>query len=107
MKRVVILAACAVAAYGQPLDFRRDVAPILRTNCLPCHNAQRNYAGLRIDTPALARKAIVPGNPDQSKLYSKVLAARLRHLGRLITNDPQQSVFAAGGKTSTTTSSSW
>lgn len=33
---------------------------------------------------------------DQDKLYSKVLAARLRHLGRLITNDPQQSVFAAG-----------
>lgn len=33
---------------------------------------------------------------DQSKLYNKVLAARLRHLGRLITHDPQQSVFAAG-----------
>lgn len=33
---------------------------------------------------------------DQSKLYRKVLAARLRHLGRLITNDPEQSVFAAG-----------
>lgn len=33
---------------------------------------------------------------DQSKLYSKVLAARLRHLGRLITKDPEQSVFAAG-----------
>jgi formylglycine-generating enzyme required for sulfatase activity len=72
MKRVVILAACAVAAYGQTLDFRRDVAPILRANCLPCHNAQRNYAGLRIDTPALARKAIVPGNPDQSKLYTSM-----------------------------------
>lgn len=33
---------------------------------------------------------------DQNKLYSKVLAARVRHLGRLITNDPKQSVFAAG-----------
>jgi lysozyme family protein len=33
---------------------------------------------------------------DQSKLYRKVLAARLRHLGRLITHDPEQSVFAAG-----------
>jgi lysozyme family protein len=32
---------------------------------------------------------------DQNKLYSKVLAARVRHLGRLITNDPKQSVFAA------------
>jgi len=33
---------------------------------------------------------------DQNILYSKVLAAHLRHLGRLITNDPEQSVFAAG-----------
>ncbi|SFM12730.1 glycoside hydrolase family 108 protein [Nitrosomonas communis] len=33
---------------------------------------------------------------DQNKLYSKVLASRVRHLGRLITNDPKQSVFAAG-----------
>jgi lysozyme family protein len=33
---------------------------------------------------------------DQRKLYNKVLAARLRHLGRLITNDPGQSIFAAG-----------
>lgn len=33
---------------------------------------------------------------DQNKLYTKVLGVRLRHLGRLITNDPKQSVFAAG-----------
>ena len=33
---------------------------------------------------------------DQGILYNKVLAARLRHLGRLITNDPEQSVFASG-----------
>jgi len=29
-------------------------------------------------------------------LYAKVLGERLRHLGRLITNDPKQSAFAAG-----------
>jgi len=33
---------------------------------------------------------------DQAVLYSKVLGQRLRHLGRLITNDPKQSAFAAG-----------
>lgn len=33
---------------------------------------------------------------DQDLLYIKVLGARLRHLGRLITSDPKQSVFAAG-----------
>lgn len=33
---------------------------------------------------------------DQGVLYGKVLGQRLRHLGRLITNDPRQSAFAAG-----------
>jgi lysozyme family protein len=33
---------------------------------------------------------------DPRALYRKVLAERLRHLGRLITNDPKQSAFAAG-----------
>ena len=33
---------------------------------------------------------------DQGVLYGKVLGQRLRHLGRLITNDPKQSAFAAG-----------
>ncbi len=33
---------------------------------------------------------------DQGALYGKVLGQRLRHLGRLITNDPKQSAFAAG-----------
>jgi len=60
---------CTIS-FAQTVDFRRDVAPILRSNCLPCHNAQRNYAGLRIETAPLARKAIVAGQPDQSKLYT-------------------------------------
>jgi lysozyme family protein len=33
---------------------------------------------------------------DPGVLYGKVLGQRLRHLGRLITNDPKQSAFAAG-----------
>ncbi|MCX8016383.1 MAG: hypothetical protein N2690_00570 [Rhodocyclaceae bacterium] len=33
---------------------------------------------------------------DQGALYGKVLAQRLRHLGRLIASDPSQAAFAAG-----------
>lgn len=33
---------------------------------------------------------------EQGVLYGKVLGQRLRHLGRLITDDPKQSAFAAG-----------
>ena len=33
---------------------------------------------------------------EQGVLYGKVLGQRLRYLGRLITDDPKQSAFAAG-----------
>lgn len=33
---------------------------------------------------------------DAVRLYSRVLAARIRFYGRIITNDPTQAVFAAG-----------
>lgn len=40
------------------------------------------------------RAALAQADPEA--LYAKVLAQRLRHLGRLITQDPKQSAFAAG-----------
>lgn len=55
-------------------DFSQ-VKPILEKACLQCHNAKRNYAGLRIDTKEMAMKggqhgpAIVPGDPEMSTLY--------------------------------------
>lgn len=51
------------------------VKPVLEKHCLQCHNARRNYAGLRIDTREMLLKggqhgpAVVPGQPDQSPLY--------------------------------------
>ncbi|MBS1823983.1 MAG: formylglycine-generating enzyme family protein [Acidobacteria bacterium] len=57
----------AAIAAGQ--DFVRDVKPVLEANCLACHNAQRNYAGVRLETAALAAKAIVAGAPEKSSLW--------------------------------------
>ncbi len=57
----------AAIAAGQ--DFVRDVKPVLEANCLACHNAQRNYAGVRLESAALAAKAIVAGAPEKSSLW--------------------------------------
>ena len=71
-----------IAASAPPLDFNRDVRPILSDRCFGCHgpDAAKQKAGLRLDTPegayALLRsghRAIVPGDLEASEA-----AARLR-----------------------------
>jgi formylglycine-generating enzyme required for sulfatase activity len=66
-RALVAFGLAAVALRAQ--DFVRDIKPILEANCLACHNAQRNYAGVRLETAALAKKTIVPGDPGKSTLW--------------------------------------
>ena len=62
----VLLAATAHAA---PVDYARDVKPILKERCYACHGALKQKAKLRLDTARSIRKggtagpAIEPGEP--------------------------------------------
>src|SRR5262249_46487530 len=66
------------AEAAEPIDYRRDVKPILSSRCYPCHGALRQRAGLRLDTGALIRKGsrggpvVVPGKSDESLLLDAV-----------------------------------
>ncbi len=74
----------AVARAAEPLDFNRDIRPILSNNCFFCHGpdeAERKGGvdGLRLDTPEGAAadlgsgtKAITPGKPDASELLKRI-----------------------------------
>ena len=77
-----LLATTAPAADpSAPIDFVRDVRPILADKCFACHgpDESKREAGLRLDVPesALAElesgaRAIVPSQPDESELVFRI-----------------------------------
>jgi len=64
-----------LAAEG-PLDFNRDIRPILSENCFYCHgqDGQKREADLRLDDRAAAIEAgaIVPGDPGASVMLERI-----------------------------------
>jgi hypothetical protein len=65
----------------RPVDFNREVRPILSKNCFPCHGSDeaKRAKGLRLDLRDSATKplksgetAIVPGDPDSSALVARI-----------------------------------
>ena len=63
-----------------PVDFDRDIKPILQKNCFSCHGAEKPRGGLRLDARAHAiaggdsGPAIVPGKASESLLIKLVAA---------------------------------
>ena len=71
-------AAKLPAAATNPVDFAKDIQPILAKSCYSCHGAEKQKAGLRLDLKANALsggdsgKVILPGKSAESKLIHLV-----------------------------------
>jgi Protein of unknown function (DUF1553)/Protein of unknown function (DUF1549)/Planctomycete cytochrome C len=80
---VVLSAGLLVrGAAPPPVDYSRDIAPILRDSCWQCHDARKAKSGLRLDVRASALRggdsgvpAIVPGASGKSELLRRVALA--------------------------------
>ena len=65
------------AAFSGPIDFRKDIEPILQRACVLCHGARKQRGGLRLDDGAAALKG---GNAGAVIVPGKALRSRLLHL---------------------------
>lgn len=81
--RIAFLTAAAalpLVAHAAPVDFTREVQPILSQNCYACHGPDEASieGGLRLDRRELALKggdsgkAIVPGDPAASLILERI-----------------------------------
>jgi hypothetical protein len=80
---------CARAVLGEgqtaikPVDFNRDVRPILSDNCFACHgpDEKQRQGNLRLDTKDAAfgsragYQLILPGDASKSRLFQRISAA--------------------------------
>ncbi len=71
-------AAADAPGTARPIDYTRDVAPLLTRWCVSCHGGDEAKGGLRLDSiQALMRggdagPAIIPQDPDASLLVAKI-----------------------------------
>ncbi len=69
----------AEVARDHPVDFSKDIYPLLKKNCIACHNSSKARAKLNLESPKAILKggsegpAVEPGKPDESLLL--ILAA--------------------------------
>src|SRR5437899_11907785 len=82
LKPLLIVLSNAIIAFGGPVDFSRDVHPILVSRCSGCHNGEKGQGGLSVNTRAELLKggasgpAVVAGSSTGSLLIQRITGGK-------------------------------
>jgi hypothetical protein len=84
----LLVSAASLFAANAPLDFNRDIRPILSDKCYHCHgpDAIAKHIPLRLDSEAAAKRdlgghrAIVDGDTAASELVKRITADKARRM---------------------------
>lgn len=70
----IVFAGMLSAQTSAKVDFSRDVLPILRQNCAPCHGPTVQTSGFRVDrkSSVISRRGVVPGSAENSFLFHRI-----------------------------------
>ncbi len=80
---IPLLLACSVSQGAAPVDFTKDVLPVLQRHCFECHGPGVQEGGLRFDdrneflAGGYSGPAVVSGKPSESELLRRVSLNRL------------------------------
>ena len=75
---ITLVAAATMTLRAAPVDFVKQVQPILETKCVECHNPAKTKGKLQMHTAEALLKGgeggatITPGKPEQSELLKRI-----------------------------------
>ena len=78
---LLVIAPCAMAQPNEPIDFGRQIQPILAKRCYACHGPDKAEGGLRLNQQSLVfeklesgKRAVVAKDLEHSELLRRVLS---------------------------------
>lgn len=75
---LAVAAASAPLSAAEPIDFEKQIKPILEKSCVKCHSEEEENGALRLETRELALKggdsgpAITPNKPEESTVIERI-----------------------------------
>ncbi|MBL8865677.1 MAG: colicin uptake protein, partial [Planctomycetia bacterium] len=69
---LILFTIVSNSSAAEPVDYIRDIKPILKDRCYACHGALAQKAELRLDSGKGIHEAVTPGKPNESALLERV-----------------------------------